>query len=244
MVLKRLLLPILGILGWLVPASVLYFTASDPPTVTAMPPVLQGQTPETEGKEPAEVKLSLPVLIQGTTLIAENITVYDGPYLEDGTNREVFSVPVLQVHNAGEATILRTCIELRYGDRCFAFRGEWIPPGVSVALLECSGNRDTEKHFSSCRGWQETVTSECLPVDALSVREYGMGTLEVTNHAAEPMKNIQIIYKCWLSPPGIYVGGIAYRTLITELKPGETVYIDPEKYVCGYSKVVCAVTGS
>ena len=241
MVLKRCLLLILAIIGWMIPAGVLSYSVCEPSAILGVPPSLQEKPQETEGEKPTEVKLSLPFLIPGTTLIAEYLTVYDGPYLEDGSNREVVNIPVLQVCNAGTATILKAGIELFVGDECLAFCGEWIPPGASVALLECGNNLSAQKQISPCHGWQDTVMQGCLSEETLSVSNWGRGTLAITNRTAEPLRNIQIVYKGWLSSPGIYVGGIAYVFPVAELKAGETIYIDPERYVCGYSKVVCVV---
>lgn len=191
---------------------------------------------ETNGSATQE-PFDFPVRIPGTTLIAESISIYEGPFLEDGSDREVADIAALLVRNTGSEEILKCYIELESEDTCFAFLGERVPPGAAVLLLEYEGSLYKKCSFLDCKGWQIT-THDALDVkNDVVIVEQSVGTLLVTNISDKTFSNIQVHYKSWLSPPDIFVGGISYSVTIPVLLPGQTETIYPHHYACGFSKV-------
>lgn len=179
---------------------------------------------------------SLSVAVPGTTLRIEKLSSYDGPFLEDRSDREVVNVAALHVHNADDKEILKACVTLWYGNVLYVFYGEHIPPGATVILLESNGMRYREEAVSHCNGWQETANY--ISREDISVTDRAMGTLIVTNLTDKTFQNVCLYYKSWLSPPEVYVGGITYETRLPLLLPGQSLYLYPDHYATGYSKVV------
>lgn len=233
MALRRAALLILGVMGSLLTVAVLYTSGRGILTtgVSAVP----------EEQSAAE-GLELPFFISDTTLIARRLTAYDGPFLEDGWDREVVGVAALHVRNIGTQEVLNTCVIVQLGECILTFYGEHIPPGADVLLLEYTGKAYPEGKITACTGCQSTALTD-LP-EGILVAERAMGTLVVTNTTDKAFENMRLYYKAWLSPPDIYVGGIAYMTEIPVLQPGETKYLYPDHYACGYSKVVSITTDS
>lgn len=223
---KRTVLLLIGIAGSLLAATVLCVSARD---------ILMAGVP-------LEAAFELPLPIPDTTLVAKRLSSYDGPFLEDGSDREVVGVAALLVHNVGNKEILTACVLLQLDEAVYTFCGEHIPPGAEVLLLEHSGKSYVDRELTACSGCQSVAQTD--PITGIAVADRAMGTLVVTNETDQTLENVQIYYKMWLSPPDIYVGGIAYMTEIPKLLPGETKHIYPGHYACGYSKVVSVTAES
>ena len=75
----------------------------------------------------------------------------------------------------------------------------------------------------------------------VSIRETGLGTLEVTNLTQQDLEGIRIYYKHHEGASDLYVGGITYSTVIPDLEPGQTRSVTPYRYAVGYAQVVAVV---
>ncbi len=181
---------------------------------------------------------SFPATVQGTSLIAQQLSSYEGPFVEDGSDREVSGVAALHVYNAGSDVIAQTQVQLQYGDTTYVFCGEYLLPGETTVLLERSAKPYRTDGFSHCMGWQ--VIAEQNLLNHILVTDRQMGTLIVKNLTDSTLNQLCLYYKTWLSPPEVYVGGIVYEVDVPELQPGETVLLYPNHYACGYSRVVFA----
>ncbi len=226
MVVKRAMLLILAMVGGAFFAGVLYISASSIMAVEELP------MPETP------VTTSFPVAVQGTSLVAQQLSSYEGPFVEDGSDREVSGVAALHVFNAGADVIAQAQVQLQYGDTTYVFCGEYLLPGETTILLESSEKPYRTDGFLQCIGWQIPVRKSLL--NQISVADRQMGTLIVSNLTDRPLNAFNLYYKTWLSPPEVYIGGIVYKVEVPILQPGETVLLYPNHYACGYSRVVFA----
>lgn len=188
-------------------------------------------TPQTE--------IQLPVMVPDTTLLAQQISSYEGPFLEDSYGQEVVNIAALHVYNTGELEVLNACITLQMEHGSYIFYGGHIPPGETVVLLEMNAGVYRKSVIKDCSGWQETT--EQKQVEGLSISDKDNGTLVVTNTTDQPLHNLCLYYKCWLSPPDVYMGGLTYSVTIPLLAPGQTQMLCPDRYATGYSKVVSVV---
>lgn len=224
MMAKRFVLLLLGFAGSVLAAGLLYISANGIKLQTSV-----------ITEEPTR-SFTMPVTVSGTELIAQRLSAYEGPFLEDGTDREVVDIAALHIYNPTDKEILKTSITLYWEQQPYMFYGEHIPPASTVILLEKSANPYRSDMPIACSGWQEL--SEDQSVSGIVVTEISMGTVAVTNMSGKPLKNLQLYYKTWLSPPGFYMGGIAYSTQLPELLPGQTENLQPYHYAKGYSKIV------
>ena len=181
--------------------------------------------------------ITLPIEIQGTTLVAEKMVAYDGPFLEDGTGDEVTEVTALLVKNTGSkgiawAQLCFTCTEGR-----LIFEADTIPPGSRTVILENIRKRFKVADVLSVTGRQivEETGWEDWPVQ---IEETDMENLEISNVGEEPLYNIRIYYKIHLRERDFLMGGITYAVTVANLEPKQKVRISPARYVKGYSKVV------
>ncbi len=233
MVLRRALLVIFGVAGSLLAVLGLYTSAEG---AFAMPPTepIQTQTFLVE-------EITLPIAVPGTSLIAQRLSGYEGPFMEDGSDREVVDIAALHIYNSGSRAIQKAYIVLFYDERSYVFYGEHIPAGATVLLLERNAAAYRRGSFTACVGWQEVSQQEDRQAQ-LHITDRAMGTVVVTNRTQKTLKNVRLYYKAWLSPPDIYVGGITYMIEVPLLLPGQTVNLYPHHYASGYSKVVFITT--
>lgn len=185
--------------------------------------------------------VTLPISIEGTNLVAQRMTVYDGPFLEDGSGQEVVGIAALLVYNAGEQEVLQTGITLQQADaagRTLCFYGENIPPGRSVLLLERNRRSCVQMEFTACSGWAVSTREIREPAAYLEVIDTAMDTVTVTNVTEDTLQDVRVYYKSWLSPPDIYVGGISREITVPSLRPGESATLHPDYYASGYTKII------
>lgn len=239
MIFRRWMLLLFGIVGGMLAAIGLYISAESILTAKALPPVsIEPSWPWEETLPRTEQMITLPMGVPGTALIAQRMSAYDGPFLEDGSHREVMGVAALLVYNGGSAEVSVAYIALQFGEDTYNFFGENIPAGGMVVLLEQNAKAYREGALTGCTGWQVIAHTGSEIWKKIAVAEGEQGLLEVTNFTDQTLKNVRIYYKSWLSPPDIYVGGISYCERIGQLLPGQRVCIYPGRYAAGYSKVV------
>ena len=218
-----------GIVGGVLAAGVLCISAED---VLKPPVTIVGDSPED-----LVAGIVLPVNVPGTVLIAQRLSAYEGPFLEDGTDREVVNVAALHLYNDSSSVILKAHIELQWEDGIYVFEGDHIPPKSTVVILEQNAAAYRRESFLACWGWQETAQFQNAK-NLISVTDMAVGTLVVTNMTDRIFRDVCLYYKSWLSPPDVYVGGITYMVQVPILLPGQTKYLYPGHYASGYSKVV------
>lgn len=238
MAIRRAALLTLGLAGSVFAAGILYLSVMYQYSIIYEKTAIDAwaSLEEVTALEPADVVF--PTVIPGTTLLAKELTSYDGPFAEDGTDREVVGAAALLVENFGKDEIMQTQICLFWGEQQLIFSGEMIPPGMTVLLLEQSATASLQKNFTACKGWQICSRTENRLQKQVLVSERAMGTVIVTNATEEPLHNICLYYKSWYSPQNILIGGITYSVSIPVLAPGQTEYLYPPHYAIGYSKVV------
>lgn len=252
MALRRAAMLILGLAGSALVMTVLFCSVTgrlilcqpiptDP--VDAWKPNVEEPSNLQEGMASCPKELSFPVLIPDTTLFAEEVVVYDGVFLENGSDKEVVGIAALRVMNFGSREIAKAQIELFAENMRLVFYGEHIPAGASVLLLEKNAQPYRQTHFAFCTGWQQYFLDDRTNEGYLSVEDRAMGTVAVTNITDTALENIHLFYKSWLSSHDLYIGGITHSVYIPQLQPGATEYLYPPFYASGYSKVVSVKVG-
>ena len=222
MTIRRIALTALGFYGSLLAALTLCISAQ---RILAEPVVAAPST------------IEFPYAIPGTTIVVQSVTGYDGPFLEDGTDREVVNVAALIIRNVGAAILESVQISLRWSDGVYTFTGSYIPAGGTTVLLEQNGQPWQDNTFTQCTG-SETLLQANLLFDEIAVAEQAMGTVILSNTTADTIYGITICYKTWLSTQDLYIGGVTYAMNIAHLLPEQTMYLYPDHYAVGYSKVV------
>ena len=191
--------------------------------------------PETAQEGASSERLSLPHPVAGTSLVAEQLVLYEGADLENGT-AEVIQVAALMLRNTAQWGVERAVVTLQSENECYIFEAEDIPPGDAVLVLEKNRSAFCPQTFTACFGAsvgkeENWDYSQMLDVEYLDIK-----TVTVTNQTDRVLGEIVIHYKNYIEDPEIYVGGNSRIYLIERLEPGQTIYIYPSFYAKGYSR--------
>lgn len=187
--------------------------------------------------ETAVTKISFPYRIRDTNMLVEGIGIYEGPYLEDGTNDPVADVAALQLKNLSDSPLERGAVILEIGGELYIFEAFAIPPGQSAFVIESKKKAFTSEPITFCSGW--AVEETWLDISQFAtIEEYGIDTLMITNISDDILPTLRVLYKSFDQKSGMYIGGICYEIELHQLEPGQSISVKPYHYVSGYSKVV------
>lgn len=220
-------------------SDVTFYSPSTAPTVSVTPTV-QPEAPETQPTEapPDEEVSALPCAMQYTSLVAHSLAAYDGPSLEDGTGEELVGVAALILENTGTIGIHYAQVVLIQDGTELVFDATYIPPRGTVLIVESNLTPYSSAEVESCRCKTVIPGSFDWSEDQVSVTPTGSCSMAVTNLTDRALSCVRIFYKQHLSENDLYVGGITYSAIVTDLEPGETCVISPYGYACGYAQVV------
>lgn len=186
----------------------------------------------------ARVSMSFPCIIEGTPLMIQGITGYEGPYIEDGSDEEVADVAALILYNAGEIMIAEADITVQCAESTFRFALTDLPADSAVVVLEQEVQPWIPQNVYLCTASYKLNENDDFTNQQLHVRQTDTSILEISNLTDEPIYDITIGYKTWSKEIGCYLGGITYKTHIDTLQPGQILLLSPDHYAVGSSKIV------
>ena len=204
--------------------------------------------PETEQTAPEDTtappgeETGLPCTFRYTSLVAQALTVYDGPSLEDGTEAALEDVAALVLENTGTVGIEYAQIVLTQDGQELRFEATYIPPRATVLVVEADQTLYSDAPVENCRIRTVIPGSFDWSKGTIRIEERGLGSLAVTNVTDKPISCTRVFYKQDDGEVDLYIGGITFSAVLTDLMPGETRVITPYRYACGYSAVVAVTT--
>lgn len=182
--------------------------------------------------------LLFPIAVPDTCLIAQYPVLYEGPYLEDGSDEYVVDVAAIVLFNTARTGIDHARVVLQWDQGEYVFEAQMLPPREAVMVLDKSRQKFQQHQWTACEGLQQMGEGNWLDQQALVVEEVDMAMIQVQNITDKPLQDIRIYHKSYLLPDEVYIGGITYCAGIKYLAPGESVQISPFRYVKDYSKIV------
>lgn len=185
-----------------------------------------------------ENSLLFPIAVSDTCLIAQYPALYEGPYVEDGSDEYVVDVAAIVLFNTARTGIDYARVVLQWDQGEYVFETQMLPPREAVMVLDKSRQKFQQHQWTSCQGTQQMGEESWLDQQVLVVEEVDTTTICVQNITDKPLQDIRIYHKSYLLPDELYIGGITYCAGIKYLAPGECVKISPFRYVKDYSKIV------
>lgn len=192
------------------------------------------------GREVVSEKIALPYHIPGTSLRAVRLSTYEGPFLEDGSNRNVFHTAALEIENIGEKMVRNASVILVCANTRLVFEISFLPPGSTVLALEVHGKASSAQRFSSVSGEQTLLEAPDFGLKYLKIADVAMGVTHITNQSPRKIGPLTLYYKAALGTTPLYIGGITYAYRIAPLQPGETVILNLPNYAMDHSRIVAA----
>jgi hypothetical protein len=155
-------------------------------------------------------------------LICENIGLYNGAFVEDGSDEPVQNVAALLVTNGSEQylDLAKLTYEIDGQEAVFLVMG--LPAGGTAWVLESSrrtASAQSEfRHKNTVTSFRDNAVNRLEGVDL----EFNGTMLRATNTTDKTFKALTVYYKV-LHDDGNYLGGIAYMVTFGDLEPGESV---------------------
>lgn len=195
--------------------------------------------------QPAEViaatktmGVTLPYEIPGTALVVESLASYDGNFVEDGSERQVFNVACIVLRNTTDEDIAWIQVVLQSCNEQLVFTANTIPAHGMVMVLEKDAKQYAGDEIGACHGQVIFASEEWLDGRQLRFTDVDMGTVAVTNLTDSNIKKLRIYYKTYHADVDIFLGGVTYCTTIENLEAGGMALIEPSHYARGYSRIV------
>ncbi len=189
-------------------------------------------------------QLELPFTPADTDLVIEELTTYEGPFLEDGSNGEVSDVAALVVYNPLETAMEQANITVSTQTELLQFEGWFLPPKSRCVLLETNKKQYHYEPILDCAGRQKLSEAVNLLGSTLVLREDTQDILSLENQSEKETGEIQLYYKTYLQQTDTYIGGITRQLQSDSILPGQSRQFSPPYYVRGYVKVfLVAETG-
>lgn len=154
-------------------------------------------------------------------LECEQIAVFSGAFVEDGSDEPVQNVASILVKNNSDQYLdFAQLYYLLDGEKAI-FSVTGLPPGTSAWVMEASRKTATADSVFVYQDCNTTYRSEAVDsLEGLSVQTDGT-MLKVTNNRDKTLKNLTLYYKV-LHSDSNYFGGITYMVAFGDLEPGQS----------------------
>ena len=172
--------------------------------------------------------------VEGTSLEVLNLVSYDGPFWEDGSDREVVDIAALLVENHSENFAEQGALVVDWGEDRFVFEFSWLPPHSRTLLLESSAKAYACPESYACYGWAE---ESICPKSPVTVTAEGM-IMSIYNPTGETLPQLTVRYKQYHPESETYIGGITYSASVYDLHPRENRLLCPHHFSAQGSSIV------
>ena len=189
------------------------------------------------------VTIQLPYTVPGTNLIVQSVSSYDGIFLEDGSDTEVYGITAIVLKNNGAKPVEYTKITMNRTDGAvLEFEATDIPSGAVAVVQEM--NKAKYQQYGFTGGSADIAEVEKLEMSEsmIKVEETESGALKITNLCDWEIPCVRVFYKLYMADENTYIGGITYVAKLTGLEAQGSQTIMPSHYTGGYSRVVMVRT--
>ena len=186
---------------------------------------------ETEPQQETEPEIVKNFELEQVKMTAENVSPYEGLYLEYGDEELVSGLYAMKFTNTADQTIREAQLIFSDGTQELTFWLEMLAPGQSVVAV----NQDQTA----------VVSEELMYVDGtVSYMEEGMenaasvevtggeGVVSVTNVTGEDLPLVRVFFRP-TDENGTMIGGVCRSFMADGIPAGETVEVEAENWVEG-----------
>ena len=184
--------------------------------------------------QPSEKQPSNACAVAGTPLEILDIVSYEGPFWEDGSDREVVDIAAILLENRGDHFVKQGAVVLDRGADLYVFEFSWLPPHSRTLVMERSAKPYCPSADYRCYGWSELHDPAFSPVTATAE---GM-TVTLSNPTTEMLPSVTVRYKHYHADSSTYIGGITYSADAEALRPGESRSICPHHFSAQGSTII------
>ena len=160
--------------------------------------------------------------LAGMNITAENVSPYEGRYLEDPAVEFASGIYAMKFTNTGTETIHTAQLIFSNGTDEMVFWLEMLPAGESVTMAELNAKDVVEGEITFVDGSVTLMEAGLENPDCVEVVGGSNGMLQVRNVTTEPLPLVRVFYR-HTDGEGNLVGGPCYSTIIDGMEAGGTV---------------------
>ena len=186
--------------------------------------------------------ITFPYKDDATGILVEQLSNYNGYYIEDGKDEPVSNVAAIVVTNRSKSDLSFLGIGIAQNGNDLAFSGSQIPAGATVIILE---QRKKPYDGNPCYSCTATVTQQALNLneDKIRISPKNDDTFVVTNISGETLSSVNVQFKNYLPSDHVYVGGITYNVTLSDFEADTEVEVTSAHYDLRYTKFVTTMIG-
>ena len=183
-----------------------------------------------------------PYQIPNTSLVIQKVRSYDGVFIEDGSDKEVFGISAIVVENTGDECIEYAKISMQCNGKPLVYELKTLEPKGVMIVQEYTAALYEEGEYSDCIAEVAIMETMNMAEEHVSIEEVDGGKIRITNISETDIPSIRIFYKFYKSETKVLLGGITYTVKISELKKGETREVILSHYEKGASRIMMVRT--
>ena len=160
------------------------------------------------------------IVLEGLHITAENVSPYEGVYLENGDVEQVSGVYAMKFTNTGDQTIHSAQLVFSDGTNELVFFVEMLPAGKSVTVVEVNKLAATNAKVLYVDGTVTYIDAGLENMNCVEVT--GNGPVQVRNTTEEMLPLVRIFYRK-TDGNGNLIGGSCYSFMVDGIEAGATV---------------------
>lgn len=204
----------------------------------ASKPSTSSKKPTMQETQPLKRFVTFPYEFSDKKIIVRDIRMYEGVFVEDGSDEEIQNVAAVILENKSDKALELIKMTIYQGDEVLNFTAANVPSGSTVIAQEEHRKEFQKENYADCSVQVAYLDEFPMEDDKIEIVENENGSLTVKNISGEDIPCVRIFYKYYLESENVYVGGITYNVKLNDLKKDNELTIRPSHYAAGKSKVV------
>ncbi len=200
---------------------------------TESPTFVRDVVTKVSKKEP----LVFPLEMEDSTLVAEKMVCYQGPFWEDGSGQKVENVTGLMLYNPTDRLIEFGAFALEQAGKTLYFFVHHLPPKSRCLVLEKNRQSCDIEEITQCRElcirWSEQNLSR------EQIDYVGLGPMmTIVNRDPRELSHVVVRYKRYVPDGDYYLGGTVFSVHLFSLRTEERRTVQPEHYETTDARIV------
>lgn len=194
----------------------------------------QENAPQDNDAQNNEEQEEAPVIVKTFTLekeqlIAENVSPYDGLYLEYGDVETVSGLCAVKFTNTADQTIQEAQLIFSDGTQELSFWMEMLPAGQSVIVAEQNQKVAASEQLRFVDGTVTYLDSGLENVDAVRATSTGNNLVKVENITEEMLPLVRVFYRS-TDQDGTPLGGLCRSVMVDGIDAGTVAMVEAENW--------------
>jgi hypothetical protein len=179
------------------------------------------------GQKETEPQIVKTFALEKEKITVENVSPYDGKYLEYGDQEAVSGIYAMKFTNTGDRTIRDTQLIFSDGTQELSFWLEMLPVGQSVVVAEQSQTAVAAEQIQYVDGNVNYLEAGLEKADCVKVTDNQNGTVRVENMTGEMLPLVRVFFRP-TDAKGVSLGGPCKSFMVDGLEAGASADIAPE----------------